>query len=172
MVESYRHCFAENWQSLNFQGSAFLCWSSQAGGVELFWLRWQLDTDKVYCPSIFTFAPQDFSTTNISQKFSPFSKILPNDCNWCDFSTPWSDNLRNYVKAEHWPLSRGWRSCPSTINKLRSLPSWPCHCCKFTSATAHKIKYTLPFVVPLFLAISLLTIQWVPLLMVWISRKN
>ena len=34
-----------------------------------------------------------------SQEFPSFPKL--NDCNQCDFSTPWADKLRNHVKAEH-----------------------------------------------------------------------
>ena len=46
------------------------------------------------------------------------------------------------------------------------------HCCKFTSATVHKIKYTFPFVAQLFLTIWLRTIQWMSHLKKIISRKN
>ena len=93
--------------------------------------------------AVHQYLPLNSSGFILSNKYlrnsSPFSKILLNDCNWCDFSTPWADNLRSHMKAEHWLLSTGWRSCPSTINKQPSRRSLTyntynkqpriCYCC-------------------------------------------
>ena len=159
----------------------YLYWSCQEEGVELFQISWQLDTNKVgrrgagggttavyWCLPL---APQDFFSNKYLRNSTPFPKFCSMTATGVTFQ-----HLEQIIWGTTWKVNTG--PCQGGGAAVCQLLISPVvlhssrYCCKFTSATVHKIKYTFPFVTSLFLTIWLLTIQWTPHLAIWIPQET